>query len=67
MASVSKENRKKKAIEITVELIKEIGPMVQGVHLMPMGWSDVVPQIIEEIGEMTETGSSTNGRFGVHF
>lgn len=49
MASVPTEGRKDKAVEITTQLIKEIGPMVQGVHFMPLGWSDIVPQIIEEM------------------
>ena len=49
MGSVPKENRKKKAIEITTRLVNEIGPMVQGVHFMPLGWSDVVVSVIKEI------------------
>jgi methylenetetrahydrofolate reductase (NADPH) len=47
--SVPIQGRKEKAIEITVRLIKEIGPMVQGVHFMPIGWSDVIPEIISRI------------------
>jgi len=49
MGSVPKENREKKAIEITTRLVNEIGPMVQGVHFMPLGWSDVVVSVIKEI------------------
>ena len=49
MGSVPKENRKKKAIEITTRLVNEIGPMVQGVHFMPLGWPDVVVSVIKEI------------------
>ena len=26
----------------------EIAPMVQGIHFMPLGWSDVVPDILEK-------------------
>lgn len=46
IGSVPTRGRKEKAIEITVRLIREIGPMVQGVHFMPIGWSDVIPEII---------------------
>ncbi len=49
MSKVSKEDRKKKAVEITVKLIREIKPMVQGIHFMPLGWSDIVPTIMEAV------------------
>jgi 5,10-methylenetetrahydrofolate reductase len=50
MASAPKEARREKAIEITARLAVEIAPMVQGIHFMPLGWSDIVPDIIERIG-----------------
>ncbi|MBW2219569.1 MAG: methylenetetrahydrofolate reductase [Deltaproteobacteria bacterium] len=49
IGSVQKEKRKEKAIEITTRLVNEIAPMVQGVHFMPLGWSDILPQIIKNI------------------
>jgi len=49
MGRVDKADRKKKATEITYRLAKEIAPMVQGIHFMPLGWSDVVVQVIEEL------------------
>ncbi len=49
MGSVAKEDRKKKAAEIAVRLIKEIAPMVQGVHFMPLGWSDILPEAVSAI------------------
>lgn len=49
MGSVAKEDRKKKAVEITVRLIREIKPMAQGVHFMPLGWSDIVPEIVNAL------------------
>ena len=49
IGSVPKEKRKAKAVEITARLINEIAPMVQGVHIMPLGWSDIVPHIIERV------------------
>ncbi len=47
MGSVSKEDRKKKATEITIKLVREIAPMAQGIHFMPLGWSDIVPTVVE--------------------
>jgi 5,10-methylenetetrahydrofolate reductase len=49
MASVPKEKYKEKAAAITIRLLKEIAPMVQGIHFMPFGWSDLIPQILAEI------------------
>lgn len=49
IGSVPTGMRKQKAIEISVRLAKEIVPMVQGIHFMPLGWSDIVPEIIREI------------------
>ncbi len=47
MESVDKNDRKQKAIEIAVRLTREIAPMVQGIHFMPLGWSDAVPPVIQ--------------------
>jgi 5,10-methylenetetrahydrofolate reductase len=51
LESVDKKDRKEKALEITINLSREIGPMAQGIHFMPLGWSDLVPRIIDEIGD----------------
>jgi len=45
MASVPPEAYKDKSLEIATRLLKEIAPMVQGIHFMPLGWSDLVPQL----------------------
>ena len=45
--SVAEEDRKKKAAEMMGRFIREIKSMVQGVHVMPLGWTDIVPQILE--------------------
>lgn len=37
-------------IEIAVRLIKELKPLCQGIHLMPLGWDDKVPKILELAG-----------------
>jgi methylenetetrahydrofolate reductase (NADPH) len=51
MGRVAKEDRRVKAAEVTTHLVSEIAPMVQGVHFMPLGWSDVVVPVIEELNE----------------
>ncbi len=40
----------KTAIEITVELVKELKGLCQGIHIMPLGWADKVPIILDEAG-----------------
>jgi 5,10-methylenetetrahydrofolate reductase len=49
MESVPAAQYKAKAGEITMRLAKEMGPMVQGIHFMPMGWSDLVPPAVKEL------------------
>jgi methylenetetrahydrofolate reductase (NADPH) len=46
IAGVAKEDRKKKAAEMMGRFLRQIKPLVQGVHIMPLGWSDVVPDIL---------------------
>ncbi|MFH1621956.1 MAG: methylenetetrahydrofolate reductase, partial [Candidatus Omnitrophota bacterium] len=48
--SASKEDRPKKSVEIAARLIKELKPLCQGIHLMPLGWDKLVPQILESAG-----------------
>ncbi len=45
--SVAKEDRKKKSAEIAGKFIKKMKSMVQGVHIMTLGWTDIVPDILE--------------------
>jgi 5,10-methylenetetrahydrofolate reductase len=44
------EDRKKKSIEIAARLIKEIRDLCQGVHIMAIGWEEIVPEILEAAG-----------------
>jgi len=48
--SVAKEDRKKKSVEIAARLIKELKPLCSGIHLMPLGWDKLVPQILDSAG-----------------
>ncbi|MGE5308210.1 MAG: methylenetetrahydrofolate reductase [Deltaproteobacteria bacterium] len=38
------------SIDITCRLIKELKPMCQGIHLMPIGWGKYVPRVLEQSG-----------------
>jgi len=48
LETTTKEDRRKKAVEVTARLIRRVKPFCQGVHLMPMGWDDLVPDILRE-------------------
>jgi 5,10-methylenetetrahydrofolate reductase len=50
LEETAKEDRKKKAVEISARLIQQIKPYCQGVHIMPLGWHDVVPEIVQAAG-----------------
>jgi 5,10-methylenetetrahydrofolate reductase len=48
MEGTSREDRKVKAVEISARIIRQVKPLCQGVHIMPLGWDDLVPKIIGE-------------------
>jgi methylenetetrahydrofolate reductase (NADPH) len=50
MAKTEKEDRTKKSVEIAVHIIRQVKPLCQGVHIMPLGWGELVPQIVKEAG-----------------
>jgi 5,10-methylenetetrahydrofolate reductase len=50
MSDAPKENREKTGIQIAADLIKQLKPMCQGVHIMAIGWEKKVPAIIEAAG-----------------
>ena len=35
-----------KSVEIAARLIKELRPLCQGIHIMPIGWDKVVPKVL---------------------
>lgn len=39
-----------KSIEIAARLIRELKPLCQGIHIMPIGWDKKVPLVIEAAG-----------------
>jgi 5,10-methylenetetrahydrofolate reductase len=54
MESAPPAQYKAKAGEITLRLAREMGPMVQGIHFMPMGWSDLVPPVVTELRKIVK-------------
>jgi methylenetetrahydrofolate reductase (NADPH) len=50
MEQTKKEDRKKKAVEITARIIRQIKPLCNGIHIMPLGWDELIPDIISEAG-----------------
>ncbi|MGI9302857.1 MAG: methylenetetrahydrofolate reductase [Gammaproteobacteria bacterium] len=43
------EDRKRAAVDIAVRTIEAIEPMCQGVHLMAIGWEDLIPEVAARI------------------
>jgi 5,10-methylenetetrahydrofolate reductase len=50
MADAPKEDREKTGIQIAADLIKQMKPMCQGVHIMAIGWQKKVPEIMAAAG-----------------
>ena len=43
-------DKQAKGIEIAARLIKELKPMCDGIHIMPIGWDKMVPQVLDAAG-----------------
>lgn len=43
-------DKKKKSVEIAARIMKTLKPLVQGFHLMPLGWGDLIPEILDAAG-----------------
>lgn len=44
------EDKVAKSVEIAARLIKELKPMCQGIHIMPIGWNKKVPLVLDASG-----------------
>ncbi len=44
------QDKSSKSIEIAARLIKELKPISQGIHIMPIGWDKKVPLVLEAAG-----------------
>jgi len=47
MAQTKKKDRKKVSAELAAGLVRRMKGMCQGVHIMPLGWDDIVPEIVQ--------------------
>jgi methylenetetrahydrofolate reductase (NADPH) len=50
MSDAPKEDREKTGIQIAADLIRQLKPFCQGVHIMAIGWEKKVPDIIAAAG-----------------
>ena len=48
MDQTEKPDLKNKAVEIAGRLIRQVKPFCQGVHLMTLGWENLIPEIVAE-------------------
>lgn len=44
------QDKKKESVEIAVSIINEVQGKCQGIHIMALGWEDLIPEIIEKSG-----------------
>jgi 5,10-methylenetetrahydrofolate reductase len=56
MADAKKEDRMKVSAEIAGKLVKEMKSMCRGTHLMPLGWTKIVKDILD-IAEIPRAGN----------
>jgi 5,10-methylenetetrahydrofolate reductase len=56
MADAKKEDRMKVSAEIAGNLVKEMKSMCRGTHLMPLGWTKIVKDILA-IAEIPSAGN----------
>ncbi|MHC4456706.1 MAG: methylenetetrahydrofolate reductase [Planctomycetota bacterium] len=50
LASVDKEKRVEKSIEISARLVRQLRQLCQGIHIMPLGWERHVSAVLEMAG-----------------
>jgi 5,10-methylenetetrahydrofolate reductase len=50
LAQAPKEARAQTSVKLMAELIRELKPMCQGVHIMAMGWERYVPDLLDACG-----------------
>ena len=48
LASASKDDRPKVAIDLMANLMKQLKPMCQGFHIMAMGWEKYIPELLQK-------------------
>lgn len=43
-------DKQKESIEIASELIREMKPLVQGIQIIPIGWENLIPSLLDQVG-----------------
>ena len=57
------QDKQKKSVEIAVRIIRALRSKAQGIHLMPIGWGHLIPEIIDQVKRETENrGQKTENR-----
>jgi methylenetetrahydrofolate reductase (NADPH) len=61
-AAKKKENEREEGLQIALELIEKVGTKqgVNGIHLMAVGWEEIVPRIVVEAGLAGERLTAMN-------
>jgi len=49
MDVADKDARRARSTALAVRLLTEMAPMAQGIHFMPLGWSDLIPRVLAEL------------------
>lgn len=44
------QDKAEKSVEIAARLIKQLKAMCQGVHIMPLGWEELIPKVLDKSG-----------------
>lgn len=48
IGKTKKADRKKVAVEMAADFIRQVKDLCQGLHLMPLGWDNLVPEIVAQ-------------------
>jgi len=43
-------DKAKQSVNIASRIIKELKPMCEGIHIMPIGWGRLVPEVLDASG-----------------
>ncbi len=43
-------DKQRESIEIAAELIREMKPLVQGIQIIPIGWENLIPFLLDQVG-----------------
>ena len=59
LEATPKDKLEETSVRITVRLIEELRPHVAGIHLMPLGWTRLVPEVLDqaELGPRNRSGN----------